>query len=635
LESSLKGLVSAYKRKWVEDFGNVSTKELESFWLDMFKTFEATLFNNAVRRGDVSNLPVAAVPQPITTVLSAPMGAGKSTALMHYLKSMNKYYRALVVVQLIDTANEYEVYLNDVGCVAAHSKNGKAVEDALNSRILIITHSMLLRLIKGGTSDALFDSYDLIVIDEQICTYEHVVFSEYDINSQVVPTLKALDLHDEFGGVFAGILNEVSLFKSCGEKVSVLNKCHGDKNESMIDWSVLASALKEKLRNGCSYEDGLYSNLKNLVLKVSSASRQGRHKLAFLQSEGGRITYNIVVDYLPHMVSKVVLDGTAHVNDVYRLLQENIGLMDVKVYPKVRIYRNALISACSMPTGKSALTRASIAKPEVHSKLWLAKLVSRVRNMYKDDDDARVLFVVHKDNEAVLKKLLDENMAVTHWGRHIGVNDYRQFNKIVIYGLNHRPDNVYSAMYFSSLGVKENASDLSIFDMESSALASDVLQAINRTALRTVVHGGDCPKDVEVFIALPKSKRLYESMMKKIGLAMPAAVVKEKDASNPMFNLIVTKNENVQKLLKFLSARPDVVKVSDVYKSGCMTRDEWRTLINNKNRNTTTEELRESGWVLEKPTRFERQSLSMGNRAPYVFRRVWLQSPFSDESQAA
>lgn len=639
MKEEVAKLLNTYKDKWVNEYGNCTTDELEEFWSDAFTTFESTLFNNAMRNGDTSRLPKDAIPKPSTNVISAPMGSGKSTALMHYLKNMNRYYRALIVVELIETADEYAEYLKDEGCVAVHSKNNNTIDSCLNSRIMVITHNMLVQMLKKTTADELFESYHLIVIDEQINTYEHIYFSYYEIDSKVLPALRALNLDDEYGSLFTSLQEEMSDFRVGKEKIRVLHRYHKENN-NILDWSNIDKAIKEKLSDGTRLEDDLYKNLKDLSIKIQRISRQGRYKLSFLQREGGRITYNVVIDFFPSEVSKVILDGTASINDTYKLLNENLGFIHIKTYPNARNYSKAAFSFCTLPTGKSKIAFPKNSSPDNAQnediKAALQKLVSRVNERYKNETDAKVLFIVHKDNEAYLERLLGDNMAVTHWGRHIGLNDYRDYNKVVIYGLNHRPVRVYSAMHFSTFSSKSNLDYSSINEMESSVLSCDILQAMNRIALRKVEGHGHCPDGVEVFIALPSVKKTSTAILNKIKSVMPTAKYVEDDTSNPMYNLLTTVKSNVHLLTDFLRTSDEIVLPSSIYDKahGCMSRDEYRTIFNNRNVQATKEELSSIGWVLTHPTKLDKERYRMGNRTTNVFKYVGVYNPFQDETSA-
>jgi len=594
-----------------------------------------------MRNGDTSRLPKDAIPKPCTSVISAPMGSGKSTALMHYLMNMNRYYRALIVVELIETADEYANYLKDEGCVAVHSKNNNTIDSCLNSRIMVITHNMLIQMLKKEKADELFESYHLIVIDEQINTYEHIYLSYYDIDSKVLPALRALNLDDEYGSLFARLQEEMSDFRDGKENIRVLHSYHRENKNNILDWSNLNEAIQEKLSDGAVLEDDLYKNLKDLSIKIQRISRQGRYKLSFLQREGGRITYNVVIDFFPSKVSKVILDGTASINDTYKLLNKNLGCIDIKTYPSARDYSKAAFSFCTLPTGKGKVAFSQGSNPNSAQnediKVALQKLISRVKERYKNQPDAKVLFIVHKNNERYLEGLLGDNMAVTHWGRHIGLNDYKDYNKVVIYGLNHRPSRVYSAMHFSTFSSKSNLDYSSINEMESSVLSCDILQAMNRIALRKVEAHGHCPDGVEVFIALPSVKKTSIAILNKIKSVMPTAKYLQDDTSNPMYNLLTTVKSNVHKLTDFLCTSDDeIVLPSSIYNKvhGCMSRDEYRTILNSRNAQVTKEELSSIGWVLTTPSKSDKERYRMGNRTTNVFKHVGVYNPFQDETSA-
>lgn len=630
MQPTTETLVSTFKEIWVNEFGNNATKELENIWHDMFSTFETTLFINSVRSGDTSDIPEKLIPQAVTNVICAPMGAGKSSALKHYLKNMNKLFKALVVVERIETAESFQDYLGEEGCVAVHSQNEETLDSLSTKRILVITHSKLLKLLKNDNASDLFNFYHLIAIDEQLSTYEHFSVTPYYIQSRIIPTLKATGLDTEFGEVFNNLLKEISNFATDNQQWAHLYQ--SNDNRMSIDWAKLSSSLNEALLRTDGFDKEFNKDLSDVACQIRKACHVGRFKTAFLQKQGGKLTYNVVTDFFPTDTSKVILDGTAQTNDIYKLIQANQGHIQIKSYPSSRNYKGAKISTVQMPTGKSSLSFSD--KGSIHNhkdeskKLFLNKLVSRVRDMYINDNNAKILFIVHKENSDYLEKIIDDNMAVTHWGRHVGINDYRNYNKVIIYGLNHRPKDVYSAMSVSTF--TDNCTPAHNYEeeIETSVLSSDILQAINRIGLRNISPEGTCIEDIEVFITLPLGNKSSEAILSKIRTQMPGATYLIDDAQSPLKNLLVYANTNIKKLIKFLKAKDGLIKCTDVYQSGCMSRDEWRTISNKRNIGTTKEELESIGWTLVTPTPTEKQTYKLANRTKLVLKYVGIYNPF-------
>ena len=180
MSKDLAQLNITYKSKWENEFGNVSSTKLEEMWSDIFTTLSEVRRRNTLRRRDIKDAPNS---EPLNVVYSSTMGTGKSTTVQHYLLNGldTSYYKALVVVELIETCNEYELLLKDKGAVAVHSENKNSLYDNLEAPILIITHSRLARLLNRGLSDDVFNSYDLVVIDEQVKTYQHISFTWKDL----------------------------------------------------------------------------------------------------------------------------------------------------------------------------------------------------------------------------------------------------------------------------------------------------------------------------------------------------------------------------------------------------------------------------------------------------------------------
>jgi len=642
-------LSTTYKDKWENEFGNVSNERLEEMWSDIFNTLSEVQRRNFIRRTDIEGLDKE---PPLNVVYSSTMGTGKSTTVQHYLKYGldTKFFKALVVVELIATCDEYEEILKDRGAVAVHSDNGRRLEDNLDAPILIITHNRLVQLLNKGVSDEVFDEYDLVVIDEQVSTYQHIHFTYKEINTYLKSLLG--EYYEgpiaEFGEFFLSSASEIKRVWEDKNDIQPVNKTTL-KEPAIVDWSLYADDLEEKIPKLRGLNRSEYLKLEAIVNKLRIGSKQGRLKLLFWQQDKQVISFNVVIDYLPIHISKVMFDGTASVNDTYKLINKHIGegTIEVREYHKLRSFKNATIKWYKTATGKSSLTASSnpISQKKKYEQEVLdvdTSLDSLVHNtISRYGKEERVLFIVHKDNAEILEdKIKDTNYSVTYWGKHVGSNEWKDCSKIVVYGLNFFPENVYSAIYYSTYGANTELGIHPINDLKAGLLTVDILQGIFRGQLRTVSDkDSNCPIGTEVILSLPNDP-IHESILKRMKVVLHDATFEEiQDGAEPIkANSANTKK--MQELIKVLSGenlyrgkssyiekRQIEITPQEINYTPTKLRD---LLVRGKYVHHNLSVLADAGWEYKHISKEEatRAGIKCGNRGTYVFKYI---GSFEDE----
>jgi len=540
---NLEQLNNTYKHKWINEYGNHTNSHLEKMWSDIFQTLDDTANRNAIRRMKINDISEdRKVPRSV--IFSSTMGSGKSTALQHYLLNSDTFtrgpYKALIIIEQIDACAEYEKILKEKGAVAIHSKNNRNLKDCLSARILIITHSRLITLLTSGISDTIFDMYDLVAIDEQINTYQHVSFTQKELEVDILPVLNTYNVIPKeeetfFDFVIFGMEELEDSFKK--QNGRWIHDMYTKEKIRFLDHHKLANKIEEFLFNANNVKqlesERHYKVLENTLSRLRILSKQGRMKVSYFQKDKGTTTFNVVIDFLPIHISKVIFDGTAVINDTYQLLNEHIGegTAEIKSYNKLRTFTNATIKYYNIATGKSKLTVST--SPITNKKKYkkeledveasLKELINGVQDMYGTEEN--VLFIVHKNNLEMLQELTVRHTKweIIYWGKHVGTNDWSSYSKVIVYGLNYLPENVYTAIFYSTMSSRTNIKIAPIDNMKAGLLTSDILQGIFRGQLRKVVgQGGNCLPGTEVILSLPKN-HLEDAILHRMKSIIPDA----------------------------------------------------------------------------------------------------------------
>jgi hypothetical protein len=202
---------------------------------------------------------------------------------------------------------------------------------------------------------------------------------------------------------------------------------------------------------------------------------------------------------LPGLWRPVILDATARQN----VLLDHIG-SQVVALPQVRNYRNLTIKVLrSKGLGKETMTSKGRSR--------LQRLGEFVRASSEPDD--QWLVVTHKGTEHLARLNLPNETCVTaHWGALDGLNDFRECNKAILFGLSYRDPTWSTALYFALRGKQpdewfgsDEAKGIKR-GLEARAMAAQVLQALGRPRSRNVSdEEGNC-LSTTVYLTLPAGK---------------------------------------------------------------------------------------------------------------------------------
>jgi hypothetical protein len=191
----------------------------------------------------------------------------------------------------------------------------------------------------------------------------------------------------------------------------------------------------------------------------------------------------------------VVLDATAQVNEYYKLANRFLGHVGFVTAPQIRKYKNLTIhKAIGFKQSRSAIYDRK--SPEQLQAI-ASSYASYVKNELLDDN---VLVICHKAFKRELEKQInDKRVTFTHWGNHIGRNDWSHCNKVILIGWPTRsPIDFISAINSSLESVlltSRHLDDELLEKFEISQLADDIIQGLMRSQARVIsTADSDCKK---------------------------------------------------------------------------------------------------------------------------------------------
>lgn len=190
----------------------------------------------------------------------------------------------------------------------------------------------------------------------------------------------------------------------------------------------------------------------------------------------------------------VVLDATAQVNEYYNLANRFLGHVGLVTAPQIRRYKNLTINK-AIGFNQS---RTAIYKQKTSEELQgIAKsYATHALNELGDEDKA--LIICHKDFTSELRKQVhDARVELTHWGNHVGRNDWAHCNKVFLIGWPTQNPIDYISTINSSLEsvllTSRHLDDELLEKFAVSQLADDIIQGLMRSQARVIATvDSDC-----------------------------------------------------------------------------------------------------------------------------------------------
>jgi hypothetical protein len=475
----------------------------------------------------------AAAKQQRWQALPLPTGAGKTEALIVLLATPTIFEHpgALVVTRFKDEADKIARAINtNAGktiAIAAHTDSRVNSSDMVASPVLVITHAAYANALREAadadvpTTLGLYHQHHQsqrrwLIVDEAfdwIDAYE-VELDELAAMSGPLSGILPPDAIHSLKPLFAlvqSIIDEQITDRSDRPlSVEQIGMLHG------IDFKALNRALRglptdatELWRNTeliRRTKDSQRTTFKKqyleLVERLQTIQRIG---WGWISRRGQRTRLHSSRSLLDtKRMCGVILDATAGVDTSYDLLGSNVLILPrpggVRSYANVRVY-------LSRPhrVGKEYLIRHACTD-------WPA-VAARIAERVVPNN--KVLVVSHKDARQFIRRcgIECEAFAVTHWGNLDGKNDWRDFDKIVVYGLPYLDDIVptnaflagaspHSTGWFEGRRRYGHHADMKTA-IKIGFIAKSLVQAINRGRCRKITDDqGNCGA-TDVFILLP------------------------------------------------------------------------------------------------------------------------------------
>lgn len=555
-------LTTSFIDRWKTKLNNVTSPLLEENWKQNFEAFNKVINNNKNNLKAVKIIsPSATGTGKSQNIIHKCIHlVGTSTkSLVVVMRTLD----ADGIAQQIknETNHNYVASFHSKELAEEFNiKKHSGLAEAIETQCLVITHAMFKIALSGTRDrDKLLEDRDLIIIDEEISAITTDRFEIRDLEEiiELVGSINNEDLQSEMTGVRA----IVSMMKKEFHKdlepeldtkspfVSILGvekkrkrkpmsynsnadfnldneatdsfvpismngiiNAHGDRtvDKSKINLEHTINFLANTKKSPSDIFRGIHSEEMNEKLFKQYISACKRYRYIFTQftyfyNSGGltgkNISINTASEILPDR-TVMIMDATASVNSTYKLYSDYQSNLKVLKRIECRDYKNVTVNVAKMTTGKDTIMENS----DKYSQL----LVNEIHHKTTVDDN--VLVIVHKALEPNIIKLLSDEerktISVDHWGNITGTNDYRKCNKIFVLGLNHKPKLMMRNLHILAKGAElafdnTETNKEELHELETTNLAAEIVQAINRGACRSVADAdGNCPV-TDIYLTLP------------------------------------------------------------------------------------------------------------------------------------
>jgi len=616
-ESSNK-IVEEFNKHWEDVLGNISSDALVENWTNNFNAFDEIIERNTNGK------------KGLKVCCPSPTGSGKTQQIVH--KAIDLYgskVRTLIVVMRTEDADniaqQIKASTHDDYVAVYHSKDvslkgvRKAEHPSISSstrgaQCLVITHEMFRR--KESTITQL---RDFIVIDEAIDVINHFQIDRINLEniSKIISSRKNL----KYDGKDVSMLdNELKLIDKIlkvqfgaietrdvgfeGAKPNEETRAMAALPEMQLNQTKKLLALKSVKPSSIltGYQnDNVDKAAKNNLTKVCDNLPYFFTQFSVMAKNGYQTSWSIANELMPSK-SIIVMDATATVNKAYEFYTKyQPDLLKILPAIKCRDYSNVTIHTTRTATGRSTILGK---EKDEHSKVQQKNaetLINVVMKSTEPGDD--VLVISFKELEPTVityaESVSDRKIRVDHWGNLTGTNKYNTCNKIIIYGLNHKPKEKHRSMHalikspeLALLHTEEN--EMEFNELVRSDIVAEVIQAINRIRCRNVIDSdGNC-EPTDVFLTLPAHFGSSTEMM--------VAIKSEMHNINEVKWSVAKEDIKTLERTSFMESfflQLDVllkdgvfdVKLTDVMEALHIDREQWRKLVQgHKNFESTLEE---------------------------------------------
>ena len=528
--------VNLVARRW-HRHGNALTPAVQATWAQIVDTFNRKLQSFGTRTSRDWH------------VISAGTGTGKTETTIVYASLLPTFAPAagMLIVTRMQAAGELlarEINTEAGREVAvAHHSDAKVDPEVMRRfPVLVITHAAFERAVERCDGGRVWDTFaafgdgrrGLIVIDEAVDLLEVTKLTEDDLSRLVgaIPR-EARDRWPDQVRYLEDLLAElrrwVDLVRGNADAQSVMR----DADRAVFD--KLFGQLPDFRELRSFMRSHWYIGSRRRGTKAATNTELGQsfghvfdqvgalvRSFVLFARRGKRTTFNSARMILPEDAQGcVILDATASVNRFYDVASREDGSFTIHRHEPpagARSYRNVSLHVARVDaTGKGSLTATDDGGISVG-----AREAARVAEwLAANAKTSSVFLACHKDNGPHFTALtgLPFDLKVGTYGSVDGSNQFRDCTTAVVFGLPWRDRVDASLTFFATQGVQPDAwlkdetarrfrgySDIRE-ELYLGWVATDLVQIVNRTAMRRVINEyGDCPR-CDVYVMLPRGER--------------------------------------------------------------------------------------------------------------------------------
>lgn len=482
-------------------------------------------------------------------VYPAQTGIGKSTALQVYVSLLQKE-SSLIIVSKVEEALSCCRFINALSGDENYARCYYAITDAnekdplrvysyqlSNYRCIVMTHNMFRNLNQNSKKIDEFRVYnsqprDLIVIDEKLSFYEKYELSFKQIETLMATVTHLLEVSPSAQKLTSKKKDEIKLFM----RLIKWHMKHKEKT-AILAISPTATIVKKKfdaifLSHGLDFKKmirrikmliklrmvELFSELKSIGgvtnKNYESAINHNAEKI-FHEIQGiyrdwfvfYKSNYEKKFFRIENIVNKlgpsIVLDATASINEFYQIANRHFGFVGYIPAEQIRKYQNMTIfKAMGYKQSRSSIYKH---KDDTATNNVATMYLSYAYSVLASPLD-KMLIVCHKEFRNYLQaQCTDARIVFTHWGNHVGRNDWSDCNKVMIIGWNYLNPLEHISHFYNAIGQVDEAAYFINHDVlktfELTQLADDLVQAVMRSKARIIAsEDSDChPTEVYLF----------------------------------------------------------------------------------------------------------------------------------------
>ena len=419
--------------KMVENlrFGESSSEKIHLETKDEAEKIIAALIQEVVDRNRQSQTPSKELLKNLVTVVDGEVGIGKSYTLKKYVRE-NPGCRTLI---FLERKRAVQGYADELGGLAIYSDNNKPpieaqLGEALTGaeRIVIMTHSALLDLLKDNRHLYVFECFDLVAIDETFTSLS-IYDDDYDDYSEIIGSLSLCGAQhaEDVSKIIRSVIDKVLL--SGKDQVEILSFTEKDR-------SVARSVIQELTESSGHILSN--SKIESLIKFLNNVAHE-HGKVFYIEKIGNKTHLLSACSFFPKNRSLIFFaDGGS---------KEGSILAMKKYSPGVEV-KSVMLRHVNWNTHTFHIERGASGKGAINNlgRRNMTRLVSSLSEIESS------LILSHKDLADELRQEISlDRHDILHWANHKGTNQYSHHRRMYILSLYWQPPKVYSSKYLSEV----------------------------------------------------------------------------------------------------------------------------------------------------------------------------------------